>query len=170
MMNVYMQVVRVIYPTEEDILKYEREMADTDDEMDMDDDPLKLSPDTDPLLLEKEGSFSKPITLDDDDDDDDSDIQIISHKTDNTTPKKSFLMTPNGASNNSNTTPNKKSPEKKRDDYPPYATYKYEVEEELAWDYKTCNVSYFFHEDPIWISEILGDVARLHLFFNVKRV
>ena len=123
----------------DDIARYELEMAESDEE----DDPLKLA--SVDHLAAAEGSSTKPITLDDDDaaSNADSDIQVIAQKT---TPRKSTLKTP------SNTTPKKNSPERKKDEeYPPYATYKYEVEEELAWDYKTCKVKSY------------SDSAALHL-------
>lgn len=116
--------MRVIYPTPEEIAIYEREMADSDDE----EEPKGPS---DPLSLGgSDGSSAKPITLDDDDDSNaDSDIQVIA----DTTPTKAIKPP---------STPVKRSPDKDKKDgeYPPYATYKYEVEEELALDFKTCKV------------------------------
>ena len=54
-------------------------------------------------------------------------LQVISQVNKSHTTKSNKLQTPQS--------------QKKGEDYPPYATYKYEVEEELAWDYKTCKVS-----------------------------
>ena len=127
------QVVRIIEPTAEEIAQYERDMADSDDEASAD--PLGG--------LGTQGSAEKPITLDDDDD-----IQIIS---------ESPAKTPKPA------TPIKKQPDNsKKENYPPYATYKYEVEEEQAWDYKTCKV----RKKELVVTFLIIKRASCHISYN----
>jgi len=132
------EVVRVISPTEDEIMAYEIEMASSDEEEDEVEeingtglcDPLEVldAPGSakKPIDLE-DGSKSEPITLDDDDDDD---IQVISDST----PKKKTVV-----KKKKKRTKAEIAAAKAKDpaNCPPYATFKYEVQEVLAWDYQT---------------------------------
>uniref|UniRef100_A0A2P2HYB3 Bromodomain adjacent to zinc finger domain protein 1A n=1 Tax=Hirondellea gigas TaxID=1518452 RepID=A0A2P2HYB3_9CRUS len=112
------KVIRVITATLKEIESYEKEMADSDVEEDI----ATINGEKDPLTVPQDGSFSQPITLDDDNASNaDSDVQIIEQQKPSTPRKATAAQT------------NKDDP-----NYPPYATYTYEVEEELPWDYKTC--------------------------------
>ena len=132
--------MKIIPPTEEEIRLYEIEMASSDEETDEiqvepSTDPLSTDPLKDPLAVgQTKGSSAQPITLDEDSND--SDIQVIS---DTTPTKKTQPIV-----NKNNSTPKKQKQKviKKKDEtnYPPFATFKYEVEEIEPWDNKVSQV------------------------------
>lgn len=106
------KVTKLIYPTKEEIEKYEEEMADTDEEDEeekKDNDTEKKDDDSDIVEIKEVKKEEKDVKMEDDD------IQIIEPEKKDEKKKKE----------------KEKEKEKKKpeDDYPPFATFKYEVVE-----------------------------------------
>jgi len=135
------EVMRIIPPSQDEIMAYEIEMASSDEE---DEDEVEAEALCDPLAdAEAPGSAKKPIDLDGDgkssgsksapitldDDEEDDDIQVIS----DTTPAKQTIVKKKKRTKAEIVAAKPKDPA----NYPPYATFKYEVQEILAYDYET---------------------------------
>lgn len=105
------QVLRIIYPTPEEIAKYEEEMADSDEE------------EEEPKNEQEEVKVNGVTT----DGDDIQVVKVVDKKED------------------------KKKKKDEDEDYPPFATYKYEVIEIEPWDSKEAKVreSGFINEKNI---------------------
>lgn len=112
-------MIQPIYPTPEEIAKYQEEMEDSEEEGDSekkDKEGIKIKGNGE--VLEKMGKQNVDIIENGDDD-----IQVIK-----------VLKA------------NEKAEDKKKvdedEDYPPFATFKYEVIEIEPWDYKQSKVKY----------------------------
>merc|ERR1711915_692812 len=110
------KVTKVIYPTQEEIDKYEEEMADTEDEEEeeekkdevkKDNEAEKKDDDSDIVEITEVKKEEKDVKMEDDD------IQIIEPEKKEEKKKKE----------------KEKEKKKPEDDYPPFATFKYEVVE-----------------------------------------
>lgn len=121
------KVTKVIYPTQEEIEKYEEEMADTDDEEEGkkenevkkdDESEEKKDDDSDIVEIKEVKKEDKEVKMEEDD------IQIIEPEKKDEKKKKEKEK--------------EKDKKKPEDDYPPFATFKYEVMEIESLDGEEC--------------------------------